>query len=79
VSESRLALPCMRLSRSTGMIGLCTGYAHFVHAQIGSRPEYAGKLIVVVIPSFGERYLSTDLFKQEWEAVRDMPVSPVPG
>merc|ERR1712038_501826 len=62
-----------RMATEEGIFcGISSGASVVAATRIGSRPENAGKRIVLIIPSFGERYLSTALFQNLWDEASAM-------
>jgi cysteine synthase A len=66
VTDQDAAATARRLAKQEGiLVGISSGGAAYAALQVAARPENAGRLIVVILPDTGERYLSTGLYNSE--------------
>lgn len=66
VSDADAFETARRIGKTEGiLVGISSGAAAFAALQVASRPENAGKTVVVLLPDGGERYLSSTLFTEE--------------
>jgi cysteine synthase A len=78
VSNNDAFIAARRLAREEGLlVGISSGAAVHAALQVARESRHAGKLIVVVLPDFGERYLSTVLFDEYRQQALNTPTTPL--